>query len=64
MDKRIEAAATIVAALLRDHPKPSTEKIAELLTQALDAVDVAIGLENRRHAKKNAELRMNTLPRR
>ena len=64
MEKRMEAAAIIAAALMRDHPKPSADKIAELLSEALEAVDIAIGLENRRHAKKNAELRMNTVPRR
>lgn len=64
MEKRIEAAAILAAALMRDHPNPSTEKVAELLMQAIDAVDLAIGMENRRNAKKIAELRMNTLPRR
>ena len=64
MENRVESAAIITAALLRDHHMPSTEKIVELFTQALEAVDAAIGMEHRRHAKKNAELKMNTVPRR
>ena len=64
MEKRTQAAAIITAALLRDYPKPSLEKITELLAQALEAVDVAISLETRRQTKKNAELRMNTVSRR
>ncbi len=64
MEIRIQSAAIITAALLREHHKPTTEKIVELMTQALDAVDVVTGLENRRVAKKNAELKMNTVSRR
>lgn len=31
-----------------EQPNPSTETIAQLLAQALDALDIAEGLENRR----------------
>jgi hypothetical protein len=64
MENRIQAAAIIAAALLRDYPVPTTDKIVELMTQALEAIDVATGLENRRAAKKSAELKMNSVPRR
>jgi hypothetical protein len=64
MENRIQAAAIITAALLRDYPVPTTDKIVELMTQALEAIDVATGLENRRAAKKSAELKMNSVPRR
>ncbi len=64
MEKRIESASIIAAALLRNHPNPSTEKIVELLAQALDAIDAAVGLENRRSAKRQAELKVNTLVKR
>jgi hypothetical protein len=64
MDKKIESAAIIAAALLRNHTNPSTEKIVELLSQALDAIHVVDGLENKRAAQKNAELKMNSITRR
>lgn len=64
MEHRLQSAAIITAGLLRDYPTPSTEKIVELMAQALEAIDVATGLENRRVAKKTAELKMNSLPRR
>jgi uncharacterized protein YwlG (UPF0340 family) len=65
MDRRMEAAATITAALLRDYQKPKTETIVELLIQSLDAVNEAISIENTRTAKKHAALKMNTVvPRR
>jgi len=60
----MQAAATIVAALLRDYPKPSTEKIVELLVQSLDAIDEAVSAENKRSAQKHAALKMNTVVRR
>jgi hypothetical protein len=61
MDKRMEAAAIITAALLRDYQKPKTETIVELLTQSLDAINEAISIENMRTAKKHAALKMNTV---
>ena len=64
MEQRMQAAAVITAALLRDHPLPSTEKIAELLDQSLEAVHIAIGLENRRLTQKQAELRKAAVVRR
>ena len=64
MDKQLEAAAIITAALLRNHANPSTETIVDLLTQALDALHIAGGLENKRAAQKNAALKMNSAPRR
>ena len=64
MEQRIQSAAIIAAALLRDYPAPSTDKIVELMTQALEVIDITTGLENRRAAKKSAELKMNTLQRR
>jgi hypothetical protein len=64
MENRIQSAAIIAAALLRNNPAPSTEKIVELMAQALEAIDMATGLENRRVAKKSAELRMNSVPKR
>jgi hypothetical protein len=65
MDRRMDAAAIITAALLRDYQKPTTETIVELLTQSLEAVNEAISIENMRAAKKHAALKMNTVaPRR
>jgi hypothetical protein len=61
MDKRMEAAAIITAALLRDYQKPKIETIVELLTQSLDAINEAISIENMRTAKKHAALKMNTV---
>lgn len=61
MHMKLEAAATITAALLRDYKKPTTEQLVELLTQSLEAIDEAIGLENRRNAKKQAELKTHTV---
>jgi hypothetical protein len=64
MDQRIQSASIIAAALLRDKPNPGTEKIAELLSQALEALDIATGLENKRMARKAAALKMNVIGRR
>jgi hypothetical protein len=64
MDNRIEAAAIIASALLRDHSDPTPEKIAELLEKAMEAVDLAVAADNRRVAKRNAELKMNLMTRR
>jgi hypothetical protein len=64
VEKRIESAAIIAAALLRHHPNPSTEKIIDLLAQALEAIDAAVGLENRRSAKRQADLKVNTMVKR
>ena len=61
VEKRVESAAIIAAALLRHHPNPSTEKIVDLLAQALEAIDAAVSLENRRSAKRQAELKVNTM---
>lgn len=61
MDRRMEAAAVITAALLRDYQKPKIETIVELLSQSLEAVNEAISIENMRSAKKHAELKMNTV---
>ena len=64
MDRKLQSAAVITAALLRNHPNPSTEKIAELLAQALSAMHVAEGMENRRIAQRSAELKINVVQRR
>jgi uncharacterized protein with PIN domain len=61
MDKRLESAAIITAALLRDFPQPTTEKIVELLVQSLEAVEEAVSAENKRSAQKHAALKTNTV---
>ena len=64
MDNKMHSAAVIAAALLREHPAPTTDTIVELISQALDAIDIATGLENSRVAKRAAALRINTVTRR
>lgn len=61
MHMKMEAAAILTAALLRDYKKPTTEQLVDLLAQSLEAIDAAIGLENRRHAKRQAELKTHTV---
>ncbi|WP_342617689.1 hypothetical protein [Rhodoferax sp. GW822-FHT02A01] len=61
MDKRLESAAIIAAALLREYRQPTTEKIVELLVQSLHAVDEAVSAENKRSAQKHAALKSNTV---
>lgn len=57
MENLIKSAAIITAALLRDHPNASTEKIADLMGQSLGAIEMAIGRQNSRNAQKHAELK-------
>jgi hypothetical protein len=61
MDKRLESAAITTAALLRDYPQPTTEKIVELPVQSLEAVEEAVSAENKRSAQKHAALKANTV---
>jgi hypothetical protein len=61
MENKLESAAIIASSLLRDIPKPSTEKIVEVLVQSLDAVDEAISVEKKRTAKRQAEVKGYTL---
>jgi hypothetical protein len=57
MDNTIKSAAIITAALLRNHANASTEKIAELMGQAMDAIELATSRQNSRNAQKHAELK-------
>lgn len=57
MDNMINSAAILTAALLRDHPNASTEKIADLMGQALSALELAISRQNTRNAQKHAALK-------
>jgi hypothetical protein len=57
MENMITSAAILTAALLRDHPNASTEKIAELMGQSLSALELAIGRQNTRNAQKHAALK-------
>ena len=57
MENLIKSATILTAALLRDHPNPSTEKIAQLMGQSLEAIEMAIGRQNSRNAQKHAELK-------
>ncbi len=59
MENLLKSASIITVGLLRAHPNPSTEKIAELLGQSLDALEIATGRLNTRNAKKNAEMKMS-----
>ena len=64
MDNMINSAAILTAALLRDHPNASTEKIADLMGQALSALELAIGRQNTKNAQKHAALKNATVVKR
>lgn len=64
MENMINSAAILTAALLRDHPNASTEKIADLMGQALGALELAIGRQNTRNAQKHAALKNATVVKR